>query len=85
MDLQRTAYDALADYNGAVVALDLDTGGVLVQVSKASFDPNLFVTGISYKDYDRLNNSKNNLPMVCIARYSASGNVFSSLSLIRPT
>jgi penicillin-binding protein 2 len=50
MDLQRTAYDALADYNGAVVALDLDTGGVLVQVSKASFDPNLFVTGISYKD-----------------------------------
>ena len=59
MDLQRTAFDALADYNGAVVALDLDTGGVLVQVSKASFDPNLFVTGISYKDYDRLNNSKN--------------------------
>jgi penicillin-binding protein 2 len=32
---------------------------LLVQVSKASFDPNLFVTGISYKDYDRLNNSKN--------------------------
>ncbi|MDF1582164.1 MAG: penicillin-binding protein 2 [Methyloprofundus sp.] len=59
MDLQRTAYDALAEYNGAVVALDLDTGGVLVQVSKASFDPNLFVTGISYNDYDRLNNSKN--------------------------
>ncbi|MCF7969867.1 MAG: penicillin-binding protein 2 [Methylococcaceae bacterium] len=59
MDLQRTAYDALAEYNGAVVALDLDTGGVLVQVSKASFDPNLFVSGISYKDYDQLNKSKN--------------------------
>ncbi len=59
MDLQRTAYDALAEYNGAVVALDLETGGVLVQVSKASFDPNLFVSGISYKDYGQLNKSKN--------------------------
>ncbi|NYT46936.1 MAG: hypothetical protein H0A75_04235 [Candidatus Methanofishera endochildressiae] len=46
--LQKAAYDALAEYNGAVVALDLETGGVLVQVSKASFDPNLFVSGISY-------------------------------------
>jgi len=59
MDLQKVAYEALADYNGAVVALDLKTGGVLVQVSKASFDPNLFVSGISYKDYKRINTSKN--------------------------
>ena len=57
--LQKVAYDALAEYNGAVVALDLETGGVLVQVSKASFDPNLFVSGISYKDYKALNASKN--------------------------
>lgn len=59
VDLQKVAYDALADYNGAVVALDLQTGGVLVQVSKASFDPNLFVSGISYVDYKALNTSKN--------------------------
>ena len=57
--LQKVAYDALAEYNGAVVALDLQTGGVLVQVSKASFDPNLFVSGISYADYKALNTSKN--------------------------
>lgn len=57
--LQKAAYDALAEYNGAVVALDLETGGVLVQVSKASFDPNLFVSGISYADYKALNSSKN--------------------------
>ncbi|RLA17855.1 MAG: penicillin-binding protein 2, partial [Gammaproteobacteria bacterium] len=57
--LQKVAYDALAEYNGAVVALDLQTGGVLVQVSKASFDPNLFVSGISYTDYKALNTSKN--------------------------
>jgi len=59
VDLQKVAYDALAEYNGAVVALDLQTGGVLVQVSKASFDPNLFVSGISYTDYKALNTSKN--------------------------
>ncbi len=59
IDLQKTAYDALADYNGGVVAIDLETGGVLVQVSKASFNPNLFVSGISYVDYKALNASKN--------------------------
>ena len=59
VDLQKTAYDALEDYNGGVVAIDLETGGVLVQVSKASFDPNLFVSGISYADYKALNTSKN--------------------------
>ena len=59
VDLQKTAYDALGDYNGGVVAIDLETGGVLVQVSKASFDPNLFVSGISYADYKALNTSKN--------------------------
>ena len=59
VDLQRVAYDALADYNGAVVALDVATGGVLVQASKASFNPNLFVSGISYADYKALNTSKN--------------------------
>ncbi|NOR81210.1 MAG: penicillin-binding protein 2, partial [Methyloprofundus sp.] len=58
IDLQKTAYDALGDYNGGVVAIDLETAGVLVQVSKASFDPNLFVTGISYADYKALNTSK---------------------------
>ncbi len=59
IDLQRVAYDALADYNGAVVALDVETGGVLVQASRASFDPNLFVSGISYADYKALNTSEN--------------------------
>lgn len=58
IDLQKIAYDALAEYNGAVVALEVETGGILVQVSKASFDPNLFVSGISHIDYKTLNFSK---------------------------
>lgn len=59
VDLQQTAYDALGEFNGGVVAIDLDAGRVLAQVSKASFDPNLFVSGISYADYKTLNTSKN--------------------------
>ncbi len=52
--LQKVAYDALGDYTGSVVVLDNRTGEVLVMVSKPSFDPNLFVNGISHKDYQQL-------------------------------
>ena len=52
--LQRVAYDALGDELGALVALDVHTGGVLAMVSKPGFDSNLFVTGISHKDYQAL-------------------------------
>lgn len=55
--LQKIAYDALADHNGAVAAIEIDTGGVLVLVSKPGFDPNPFVFGISQKAYKALNTS----------------------------
>lgn len=43
-DLQQVAYDALGDYNGAVVVLDVATGKILAEVSKPSFDPNTIST-----------------------------------------
>lgn len=55
--LQQVAYDALGDERGAVVAIDPRNGGVLAMVSKPGFDNNLFVTGISSKDYSALLNS----------------------------
>ncbi|PCJ40881.1 MAG: penicillin-binding protein 2 [SAR86 cluster bacterium] len=53
--LQLAAWEALGDYRGGVVALDVATGGVLAMVSKPAFDPNLFVSGISQAAYSALN------------------------------
>ncbi|MCK5871994.1 MAG: penicillin-binding protein 2, partial [Methylococcales bacterium] len=57
IDLQKIAYDALEGFNGAVVAIEVQTGNVLVFASRPSFDPNLFVNGISYKAYEALRDS----------------------------
>src|SRR3990167_4033172 len=55
--LQEAAEAALGGRRGAVVALDPKTGEVLAMVSAPSFDPNLFVTGISFKAYAELRDS----------------------------
>ncbi len=52
--LQLAAVEALGDRNGAVVALDPATGEVLALVSAPSYNPNLFVNGISTRDYRAL-------------------------------
>ena len=53
-DLQRVAFDAFQGERGALVAIEIETGGILAMVSTPSYDPNLFVTGISQKNYDGL-------------------------------
>ena len=57
-NLQRTASEALGDRRGSVVAIDPNSGGILAMVSKPSYDPNLFVTGIDYQAYAKLRDSK---------------------------
>lgn len=56
-DIQETAAAALQGRRGAVVAIQVKTGGVLAAVSNPGFDPNLFVTGIGYQEYKALNES----------------------------
>lgn len=53
--LQRAMVEAFAGQHGAAVAIDPKTGEILAMVSLPSFDPNLFVGGISFNDYKRLN------------------------------
>ncbi|WP_417217221.1 penicillin-binding protein 2 [Alcanivorax sp.] len=60
MRVQQAAYDALGERRGAVVAIDPRDGSVLALVSRPGFNPNLFVTGISYKDYSAYRNDHDN-------------------------
>lgn len=55
--LQQISYDAFDGERGALIAMDIKNGGILAMVSAPSYDPNLFVSGISQKNYDLLVNS----------------------------
>jgi penicillin-binding protein 2 len=54
LELQRIAEEDMGDLAGSVIAIEPHTGAVVVFVSQPGFDPNLFVHGISHKDYDAL-------------------------------
>ena len=55
--VQAIAEKSLADNNGALVAIDPRNGAVLAMVSVPVYDPNLFVHGISSKNYKLLSTS----------------------------
>lgn len=56
--LQRVVEELFGQHNGALVALDPNTGGVLAFVSQPGFDPNLFVDGIDSQNWNKLNQSE---------------------------
>jgi penicillin-binding protein 2 len=58
LDLQRIAAEALADWRGAIVAIDPQTGEILALYSSPSFDPNTFATGMSASEYNALQNNE---------------------------
>ena len=60
IDLQKTAYEALGDLTGSVIAINPKNGEILAMVSKPGFDPNDFVNGISQIKYTALINSTEN-------------------------
>lgn len=63
IELQMIAKRALSGKRGAVVAMNPKTGGILAMYSNPSYDGNLFVHGISSKNYKKLLNSKD-LPLI---------------------
>lgn len=54
LDMQKTAWEAIGDRRGAVVAVDTRTGGILALVSKPAYDPNVLLRGISKAEYDAM-------------------------------
>ncbi|MBA4503442.1 penicillin-binding protein 2 [Marinobacterium marinum] len=55
--LQQFIETLLKDQRASVVAIDPKSGEILAMVSTPTYDPNLFVTGISSKDYSALRDS----------------------------
>ena len=56
LDVQKAAEEALGERQGAVVAMDPNSGEILALASHPNYDPNLFPRGISPKDWVRLTN-----------------------------
>lgn len=56
-DLQRAMVAAFGEHEGAAIAMDPRTGDILGMVSLPSYDPNLFVNGISHTDFKMLNDN----------------------------
>ncbi len=70
IELQKVAEAAFGKRRGALVAIEPETGGVLALVSTPTFDPNLFVEGISTQDWKELNDSPDH-PLLNRAIFSA--------------
>ena len=79
LKLQQKAMELLDGRRGSVVAIDPQDGGVLAMVSSPSYDPNLFVHGISSKAYSALLNDKSK-PLI----NRATQGQYSPASTIKP-
>lgn len=82
--LQLKAQKELAGRRGAIILLAPETGEVLTMVSSPSYDPNLFVNGISSKAYNKLLQSKDR-PLINRAtqgRYPPASTVKPQLAIL---
>ncbi len=59
LEMQKAAEKGLGNRRGAVVALDVKTGGVLVLASHPTFDPNLFTRKITKEEWETLQGLEN--------------------------
>jgi len=57
LKMQEIAEKAFKNRKGALVALDPKNGEILAYVSMPTYDPGLFIDGISHKNWDKLNES----------------------------
>jgi penicillin-binding protein 2 len=87
MKVARQQYDKVtgekykAD-SGAVVVMEARTGRIVAMASNPTYDPNVWVGGISAKDYAKLTGKKSNYPLLnrAIQGQSAPGSTFKVVS-----
>lgn len=58
VEMQKKAKEILKGNRGAIIAMDPRDGAILTFYSNPSYDPNMFVSGISQTNYSKLLNSK---------------------------
>ncbi len=80
IELQMIAKRALSGKRGSVVAMDPRSGEVLAMYSNPSYDGNLFVHGISTKEYKKLLDSKDS-PFI---NRSVQGTGYPPASTVKP-
>ena len=78
-EVQKLANELLNDKAGSICVMDIYTGAVIAMHSSPSFDPNLFVFGISQDDWQLIRND----PMKPLVNKTLQGN-YSPGSTIKP-
>jgi len=79
VEIQKLANELLKDQAGSICVMDIYTGEVIAMHSSPSFDPNLFVFGISQDDWQLIRNN----PMKPLVNKTLQGN-YSPGSTIKP-
>ena len=82
--LQEKSVEALQGYEGAVVAIEPETGEVLSFASVPGYDPNPFVNGISEVGYDNLRSAQDRplLNRALFGRYAPGSTIKGFMSLV---
>jgi len=82
-DVQLAAYHALDGKDGAAIAMDIETGEIIAMVSRPSFDPGNFSTGLSSNYWGELvMDSKRPLRDRTIQEHYSPGSTFKTLTAI---
>ena len=79
VEIQKLANQLLSEKAGSICVMDIFTGQVIAMHSSPSFDPNLFVFGISQDEWQLIRNN----PLKPLTNKSLSGN-YSPGSTIKP-
>ena len=78
-EIQKLTNELLKDKAGSICVMDIYTGAIIAMNSSPSFDPNLFVFGISQDDWQLIRNN----PMKPLVNKTLQGN-YSPGSTIKP-
>lgn len=82
-ELQQLAYDQFKNESGSIVMMDIKSGEILALVSAPAFDPNLFIDGISGRDYSGyLNDIKRPLYHKAVRGVYPPGSTFKTIMAV---